>query len=200
MNKSGVTVKLGLEATSEVIEGEKPEAVVIATGAVPIVPEDISGAKGRNVLSALDVFADVKEVGQRVAVIGGGLVGCEIAELLSQKGKKVTILEMLDEIGSDMGQTNKRAMLYYLQKAGVDLVVKTQAQEITDKGVKAIQDNTMQFYEADTVVIAVGFTPDTELIRRLSGKISALFPIGDCVESRKIIDAISDGARAGREL
>lgn len=200
VSRSGVTVKLGIEATADLIEGEKPDALIIAAGAIPTVPKDIAGAKGRNVLNATDVFADIKEVGQNVAVIGGGLVGCEIAELLSHKGKKVTIIEMLDEIGSDIGPFNKPATLYYLDNAGVNMVVKTKVQEITDKGVMAIRDNATVLYEVDTVVIAVGFTPDTELMRQLSGKISALFPIGDCVESRKIVDAINDGARVGREL
>jgi pyruvate/2-oxoglutarate dehydrogenase complex dihydrolipoamide dehydrogenase (E3) component len=200
MTKSGVNVKLGLEATAELIAGEKPDAVVIAAGAIPIVSGDISGVMGKNVMNALDVFAHIEEAGQKVAVIGGGLVGCEIAELLSQKGKKVTIIEMLDEIGSDIGPTNKRAVLHYLQNAGVEMVANAKVQEVTEKGIKAIRNNETEFYEADTVVLAIGFKPDDELTRQLAEEISLLYPIGDCVRSGRIVDAIGDGARIGREL
>jgi pyruvate/2-oxoglutarate dehydrogenase complex dihydrolipoamide dehydrogenase (E3) component len=80
------------------------------------------------------------------------------------------------------------------------MVPKTKAQEITRKGVRTTRNNSTQVFEADTVVLAVGFTPNTELARKLAGKVVALHSIGDCVEPRKIVDAIGDGARVGREI
>lgn len=200
LEKTRVKVELGVEATPELIEKGKPDAVVIATGASPIVPADIPGVKGRNVVSALDIITGAKEAGQRVVIIGGGLVGCETAELLAEKGKKVTILEMLDEIGSDVGVSSKQAMIDRLQNAGIEMITRTRAQEITRRGVRAIQNNSPQIFEADMVVLAVGFTPNTGLTQKLTGKVATVYSIGDCVEPRKIVDAISDGARVGREI
>jgi pyruvate/2-oxoglutarate dehydrogenase complex dihydrolipoamide dehydrogenase (E3) component len=200
LDKAGVKVKLGTGATAGLIQRRKADAVVIAVGASPIVPEDLSGLKGQNVISALDVLTGAKEAGQRVVVIGGGMVGCEAAELLAQKGKKVTILEMLDEIGSDIGVSNKRTVLHRLQNAGIEMATRTKAQEITKRGVRATQNKSPRVFEADTVVLAVGFTPNTSLAQKLEGKVSALYSIGDCAEPRKIVDAIDDGARVGREV
>jgi 2,4-dienoyl-CoA reductase (NADPH2) len=200
LDKASVKVKLGTEATAGLIKRRKPDAVIIATGAAPIVPGDILGVGGKNVIGALDVLSEAKETGQRVVIIGGGMVGCEAAELLAQKGKKVTILEMLDEIGSDIGVSTKRTVLHRLQNAGIEMATRAKAQEITNRGVRATQNNSTQVFEADTVVLAVGFTPNTGLAQKLAGKVPALYSIGDCVEPRKIVDAIDDGARVGREV
>jgi 2,4-dienoyl-CoA reductase-like NADH-dependent reductase (Old Yellow Enzyme family)/thioredoxin reductase len=200
LDKAGIKVKLGTEATAGLIKRGKPEAVIIATGATPIVPGDIPGVGGKNVIGALDVLSEAKETGQRVVVIGGGMVGCETAEFLAQKGRRVTILEMLDEIGSDIGVSTRQTVLYRLRNAGIEMVTKARAEEITERGVRATQNNAIRFFEADTVVLAVGFTPNTGLAQKLAGKVSAMYSIGDCVEPRKIVDAIGDGARVGREV
>jgi NADPH-dependent 2,4-dienoyl-CoA reductase/sulfur reductase-like enzyme len=200
LDKTGVKVKLGTEATAGLIKRGKPDAVIIAAGATPIVPGDIPGVGGKNVIGALDVLSGAKETGQRVIVIGGGMVGCETAELLARKGRRVTILEMLDEVGSDIGVSTRQTVLYRLKNAGIEMVTKARAEEITDRGVRATQNNAVRLFEADTVVLAVGFTPNTGLAQKLAGKVSALCSIGDCVEPRKIVDAIGDGARVGREV
>ncbi len=200
LDKTHVQVRAGTEATAEMVEEQRPDAVVVAAGASPVVPEALPGVEGANVAGALDVISGLKQTGRRVVVIGGGMVGCETAELLAEKGKQVTILEMLDEIGSDMGISSKRAVTYRLKNAGVQMVTGAEAKEITRSGVKAAVNNAVQFFEADTVVIAVGFTSNTELAQKLQGKVKALYSIGDCVEPRKIVDAISDGARVGREI
>jgi len=200
LEKTGVKVRLSVEATAQLIEERKPDVVVIATGASPIVPKEVPGVERETVIGALDVLSGAKKVGQRVVIIGGGMVGCEVAELLAQKGKMVTILEMLEEIGSDIGVSNKQSVLYRLQKAGIEMVTKTKVKEITRRGIRAIRNNSAQIFEADTIVLAVGFTPNTELMQKLQGKVAALFPIGDCVEPRRIVDAVSDGASVGREI
>ncbi|MFC1978171.1 FAD-dependent oxidoreductase, partial [Chloroflexota bacterium] len=200
LERTHVKVRLGVDVTPELIEESNPDAVVIAIGASPIVPDDIPGVKGRNTISALDIITGAKEAGQRVIIIGGGLVGCETAEILAGKGKKVTVLEMLDEIGSDIGASNKPLIIGRLQNAGVELTTKTRAQEITNTGVKATGNNSTQIFEADTVVLAIGFTPNTGLTQKLAGKVATLYSIGDCAEPRRIVDAIDDGARVGREI
>jgi NADPH-dependent 2,4-dienoyl-CoA reductase/sulfur reductase-like enzyme len=200
LDKAGVKVKVGTGATAGLIQRTKADAVIIAAGATPIVPGDMPGVGGKNVIGALDVLSEAKETGQRVIIIGGGMVGCEIAELLAQEGKKVTILEMLDEIGSDIGVSTRQTVLSRLKNAGIEMVTKARAEEITQTGVRATQNNAARFFEGDTVVLAVGFTPNTELAQKLVGKVPALYSIGDCVEPRKIVDAIGDGARVGREV
>jgi 2,4-dienoyl-CoA reductase-like NADH-dependent reductase (Old Yellow Enzyme family)/thioredoxin reductase len=199
VSKLGVKVNLGQEATAQAIERGKPDAVIVASGATPIIP-DIPGVRGANVVTALEVLGGTRQVGERVVVIGGGMVGCETAELLAQQGKKVTVLEMLGRIGSDIGRTTRWVVLQRLGKAGVRTETKAKVEEITDKGVRAKRDGSSEFFEADSVVLAVGFQASQALAKGLEGKVAELHMIGDCTEPRRIAQAIESGLRVAREL
>ncbi len=98
--KHEVESKLNEDVTVESIEKVKPDAVIIAAGATPIIPR-IPGATGINVATAIDVLTGRKDTGRNVIIIGGGAIGCETAEFLIKKGKNVTILEMLNRMGND---------------------------------------------------------------------------------------------------
>ncbi len=91
-------------------------------------------------------------------------------------------------------------VLHRLAEANVEMVVKAKAEEITDKGVKATKDSSVQIFKGDTVVLAVGLKPNTELAKELAEKVGNLNLIGDCAQIGKIVDAICDGARVGREI
>jgi len=136
-------------------------------------------------------------VGQKVVVIGGGMVGCETAEFLASKGKKVTIIEMLDRIGIDIGPTTRWVILRRLRDAGVAMETKLKAEEITDEGVIASRDGATIFLPADTVVLAVGMKPNKELAQALKEKVENLYVIGDCHEPRRIKEAIEEGFVTG---
>jgi NADPH-dependent glutamate synthase beta subunit-like oxidoreductase len=99
VEKSGAKVRLGREATAMIIEEEKPDAVIVATGILPLIPK-IRGIDRSNVISAEDVLWDKREVGEKVVVIGGVMVGCETAEFLAEHGKKVTIVEVKSTKGA----------------------------------------------------------------------------------------------------
>ncbi len=194
--KLGVEVKLGQKVTPGLVSEVKPDAVVVAAGATPIIP-DIAGVDQSNVFMFRDVLTDKKELGERVVIIGGGRVGCETAEFLADKGKKVTILEMLDQIGADMGQFSKEDLLPRLEEKGVLMEVSTKAEAITPGGVQANAGGKKVQFDADSVVLAVGSRPNRELAEQLEGKVTELHVIGDCVEPRRIQDAIHEGYRVG---
>jgi 2,4-dienoyl-CoA reductase (NADPH2) len=199
VEKAGVEVRLNTEVTSETIKEGKPDAVVLATGATPIIP-DIPGTQGDNVVTALDILSGRKDVGGEVIILGGGMVGCETAEFLAQRGKKVTIIEMLARIGSDIGTTHRWVMIANLKKAGIRMETKAKAVEITNKGVRVSRDGVSEFFSGDTVVLAVGLRANKELAEELRGKAAALYLVGDCVEPRRIGEAIEEGFCIGREI
>ncbi|MGB2854885.1 MAG: FAD-dependent oxidoreductase, partial [Dehalococcoidia bacterium] len=91
LEKGTVQVKTGVEVTPELVEVERPDAVIIATGSVHLIPE-IPGMSTSKVVTAVDVLSGGVDTGERVVVIGGELVGCETADFLSQQGKKVTVV------------------------------------------------------------------------------------------------------------
>jgi 2,4-dienoyl-CoA reductase (NADPH2) len=199
LKKAGVEIRLNTEVTPEMVEKEKPDVVILATGAAPLTP-DIPGVRQDNVVTAVDVLTRRKEVGEAAVIIGGGMVGCETAELLAGLGRRVTIVEMLPKIGSDYGATYRHVVISRLKEAGIGIETNATVEEITDRGVRAKRDGASEFFPGNTVVLAVGFTPNKELGERLRGKVPTLYSIGDCVEPRRIREAIEEGFCLGREI
>jgi 2,4-dienoyl-CoA reductase-like NADH-dependent reductase (Old Yellow Enzyme family)/thioredoxin reductase len=196
VRKARVQIKLDTEVGTEVVEEEKPDVGVLATGAIPISP-DIPGIPGANVATAEEVLTGRKEVGREVIIVGGGMVGCETAEFLVQKGKKVTIVEMLGRMANDVVGTYRPFFLARLTKSGVRMETKAKVEEITDRGVRVSRDGAVEFFGGDTVVLAVGFKSNKRLAEELKDKVVSLYLVGDCVEPRKIKEAIEEGVRVG---
>lgn len=199
LNKAGVTVKTGSPVTADSVLKLNPDAVVIATGAEPIIPE-IPGIRGQNVVTAEDALLSRCPLGKAVVVVGGGLVGCEVALFLAEKGHRVTIAEMLDTIGADIGELTRIFVLRRLTQAGIGMQTRAKVEGITLRGVVVSRDGGKHTVKADSVVLAVGMKPARQLYQELQGSVSALYTAGDCVEPRKIVGAIEDGARIGREI
>lgn len=195
MARLGVKVNLGQEATAETVGREKAEAVIVAAGASPIIP-NMAGVNGQNVVTALDVLAGKAGAGERVVIVGGGQVGVETADFLAEQGKKVTILEMLDKIGPDLGVTVRWIVMKRIAEKGIKSFSGARVQEITSKGVTYEKDGASRFLEADTVVLAVGARAEKKLTQELEGKVE-VYAVGDCVQARKALDAIYEGAKAG---
>jgi 2,4-dienoyl-CoA reductase-like NADH-dependent reductase (Old Yellow Enzyme family)/thioredoxin reductase len=200
VTKAGVRVLLGQEATAKSVKTMRPEVVVLAAGSIPSVP-DIPGSGGDSVVLASDVLAGRTQVGNRVAVIGGELVGCEIADYLAQKGKTVTVMRRGTEMAAGVNQQARENLLARLEKNKVVMLTAVNYEGITDRGV-AITDNRGQrrTIEADTVVLATGAVPNSGLAAELKRQNIAVHLIGDCVTPGKIAGAIRDGARVGREV
>lgn len=201
LEKSAVQVRLGIEVTPELVEQEKPDAVILAAGSVPLIPE-IPGINSGKVVTAVDVLSDRVDVGDKVVIIGGELVGCEAADFLSQRGKKVTVVRRGAEMASKLFASNRRALLARLKEKGVTLVTGVKKYEaITEDGLVIIDsDGKRQTLAADTIVLAAGATPADEMARAIEGKVGEIHLAGDCVRPGRILDAIHDGARLGSEV
>jgi pyruvate/2-oxoglutarate dehydrogenase complex dihydrolipoamide dehydrogenase (E3) component len=178
-------------------------AIIVATGSVPITPK-IPGINKPLVTGALDVLNNQAKTRKRVIVVGGGLVGCDLALFLAEQGKKVTLIEMLDEIAKDMERkAERKAFLSKLGRTDAEVLVRTKVDEIVDDGVIITDTNGKpRKLKADNVVLAVGLTPtpwpDLEKIMK-EGKIQ-VYEVGDCVKPRKIFDAIHEGHLAAKRL
>lgn len=91
IKKSDVKVIYNTKACKKTVEMHSPDAVVVATGSVPVIPT-IPGIDKRNVVVAVDLLKNNEDTGKHIIVVGGGLVGCETALHLAQKGKSVTVI------------------------------------------------------------------------------------------------------------
>jgi 2,4-dienoyl-CoA reductase-like NADH-dependent reductase (Old Yellow Enzyme family)/thioredoxin reductase len=195
VEKAGANVVLGKEVDPEFVLEKKPEVVIVAVGASPLVPE-IPGMEKSFVVPAIDVILGKIEVGDEVLVAGGGLVGCDVAMVLADKGMKVTIVEMLSDVALDMkvGDVSRGQILNMLDQKGVACLTDTKIEEIMDGSVvTSNKEGINRKIKANDVVMALGFESRKELFESLNGTISELYAVGDCVEVREIGDAIREG-------
>ncbi|MBI4187004.1 MAG: FAD-dependent oxidoreductase [Chloroflexi bacterium] len=197
VKKLGVKVRLGEEATIDKIKEVGADAVIVATGAAPLVPK-IHGVNKKNVFLAWDVLSGKAQVGDRVVIIGGGMVGCETAECLLAGGKKVTLVEMLPNIASDVEPFTRIFLLDRLGKSGMQILTGTKLEEVTDTGVICSRNSVKKTIDADAVVLAVGAVPNKGLLQKLEGKVPEVYAVGDCVQPCKLLEAIEAGFHRGR--
>ena len=200
VKKLGVQVEMGKEATSEIVEKIGPDAVIIATGAVPKLP-GISGIERKEVVIAEDILAGKTSMGTRVVILGGGAIGAEVADFMGQRGKKVTIVEMLPEIGVPTGIPLLVAQLLLprLARYGVTIMTRALAKKITKEGVAVnVEGRDEVITGIDQVIVATGTKPVNELAGKLEGKVPAIYVIGDAKAPRRAFEATQEGCEAAR--
>ena len=171
------------------------DVVIVATGAALILPE-IPGIKMPHVVSSIDVLLGTVETGQDVIVAGGGLVGCDVAMYLADKGREVSIVEMLPDIVPDMieGDGSRGQVKALINQKRIACLTGLKIEAIIDEGVVArTPDGVEQTIRADTVVLALGLKSRTAFYDALKGKIKTVHAIGDCAEVGKIGDAVRGG-------
>jgi 2-enoate reductase len=198
-----VEIRLKTEVAPEFIHKNNPDAVVVATGSNPI-RLNVPGADRPNVINACDFLAGKGQAGQRVVVVGGGQVGCETGLWLSQQGKKVAVIEKLDDllIGARPIPWMNRVMLLDLLKFHqVEVMTNFSLFEVTDQGAVIINEASQkETLPADTVIIAVGLESDQGIYRQLHGDLTNLYLIGDAREAKNIMNAIWDAYEVARTI
>ena len=200
IEKAGVEVKLNTDATAEMVIEGNPDAVVIATGGTPLMP-DIPGIDKSNVATAQDVLSGKAKVGQNVVIIGGGMVGCETGHYLVEQGKTVTIIEILKRMASDMFFMARRRLMTGLRSKKVTLLANTTCEEIKEGAVRVITaEGKKETIPADTVIIAVGYKANNHLYKAVEGKVPEIYCIGDSSEPRRILEAVREGYDTGVTL
>ncbi|MCD6341620.1 MAG: FAD-dependent oxidoreductase [Thaumarchaeota archaeon] len=198
IKKLGIKV---IEREFDPSEASKYDAVVVATGAQPLIP-NIPGVDKPLVTTAVDVLGKGECEGENIVVVGGGLVGTETGLFLAQKGKNVTIIEMLDEILKDAATTDKIAYFEMMSKMkNIKIYVSHKVNEIRDNEVIAIDKsgNPVKI-PADKVILAVGFKPNEGLYKKIKGMANEVYRVGDCISPGKIYDAIHSAYRTALKI
>jgi 2,4-dienoyl-CoA reductase-like NADH-dependent reductase (Old Yellow Enzyme family)/thioredoxin reductase len=197
---SGTVVMLNTEVTPEFVAFQHPDALIAAVGAVPLIP-DIPGIHGQNVIIASDIHTPSTKIGEKVVIIGGGLVGCDEAVYLAMQGKEVIIVEMLEDFARDANDFLKIALGIEFRKYNIRVMTNTRGKAIQEQGLLCIgpEDNEM-LLKADTVVCAAGYRPLTSVVDQLRGTAPEFYSIGDCVKPQKITEAVAAGYDAAMDL
>ena len=200
VKKTGVKVELNTDATAEIVTRKKPDAVIIAAGGTPAMP-DITGIDRSNVVTAQDVLSGKARVGQNVVIIGGGMVGCETGHYLAKQGKTVTIIEILKRMANDMFIMTRRRLMDELRNRKVGMLTSATCEEINEGSVLvATAEGTKETIPAETVIIAVGYKANDRLYKALEGKVPEIHCIGNSAKPRRIFEANSEGYQAGLAL
>jgi 2,4-dienoyl-CoA reductase (NADPH2) len=220
ITKLGVDIRLGKEVDRTVVEEVKPDVLIVAAGGVHNVPE-IPGIDRREVITSRALHRRLKgflrffnprvlrwltnfwmPIGKKVVIMGGNIQGCQTAEFLVKRGRKVTMVDTAEEIGEGLLEAFvKPHLLNWLDGKGVAMLPGVKYEEITDKGlIITTKKRGKQTIEADTIVTAMPLQPNTEFIKSLKGSVPKVYAIGDCREPHLIIDAIADGSRIARAI
>jgi 2,4-dienoyl-CoA reductase-like NADH-dependent reductase (Old Yellow Enzyme family)/thioredoxin reductase len=207
--KAGVALMLGKAVTPELIEEIKPDVVVVATGASPVVPKNIPGVDKDTVVTAWEVLAGHKaSIARKVIIVGGGLTGCETADFLALPTDNmaaapthVTLLEMREEIAMDSMAEPRHLLLDRLREKRVEVIVRARVKEILDDGVVFERDGreeTLRGFEY--VILAMGAKSADTLSKAIEGKVPEVYVIGDAAQPRRALEATAGGAEIGRRI
>lgn len=202
--KCGAEIQLNTEVTAETLKENKPDALIIAVGATPFIP-NVTGVKMSHVHWAGDVDCGRVEVGQRVIVVGGGLTGAESAVALAMEGKDVTLLEMMgpEALLNGSSLINRFSLQSLLMKHRIKVVTNTKLEEITEKGIRTINSKFQwKEFEADTVVLALGMRPRKDVVTELRHLIpeTEVYIIGDCKQVGNVYSAVHAGFDTAVEI
>lgn len=197
VEKSRIDLRLNTEATPDLIKTLAVDAVIVAVGAEPFVP-NIPGAKSEKVWTAIDSYGREDQLGNHVVLIGGGMVGCETALHLSSKGKKVTLVEMLDVLAPDGIYTERLHTIHYLNEdENVTVLTDSRCVEITAEGaVIAGPDGEKKLIAADSVVLSAGMRSLEAERDRFNGLAYDVIAIGDCLKVGSISSATATAYNA----
>ena len=222
MKNRGVDIRLNTALTPELAAREKPDLVVVASGARPLSIE-VPGAEKSHVMEAWNVLSEKEwNIGRDVVVVGGSATGCETAHfiasmdvpdpatysflmfhnaedpdfatsLLHTPGRRVTVIDMVPRLANNVGRTARWSLIKTLRLLKVGLRPKTKLLEITDDAVMVETDKGRESIPADTVVMAVGVASENPLSKELEENGIEVITIGDAKAPRKITEAIREG-------
>jgi 2,4-dienoyl-CoA reductase (NADPH2) len=224
----GINTVLNRSVDRAFLEKQKPDHVILSSGAKPLVLP-IAGSDLPHVVQAWDVLLNKVPVGKRVVIVGGGAVGVETALLLAEKGtlsgeavkflllnevetpedlkalaikgtKEVTLVEMLDKVGKDIGKSTRWVMMGDLGRYGVNTRTTTKVIEITKTGLAVESNSRVENIPADTIVLATGSVPENSLEKELKTLGIPFTMAGDAKKIRLAFDAVHEGFEAGRNI
>lgn len=193
-----VSIVLNKQVRAADVKGFGADHVILATGA-SMEPPPFNGG---NVLSVTQVLRGMEPEGERILIMGGGVIGCETGLHLARAGKQVTICarQDSDELDMDTVDHNNRFMLLHMiRDAGITVYRATIPVGFDTGGVMADQNGSRQIIAADSLVFAGRMFPDNDLAMSL-GDLPSVISIGDCVKSGTIMDAVWGAFHAVREL
>ena len=199
--KAGIEIRLSTKVTPEVIKDINPDEVIISIGSSPM-KLNIPGCDLPNVTNSHDILAGKVKVDGDIVVVGGGLVGLEVAEYLSGNVGKITVVEMLDEVGKDLGQLRKICVMENLYKEGITTITNAKCVEIKDSSVVIEKEGTLEEIPCDYVVVSIGLRAreNSEISKYCDENNIPYHIIGDALKARRALNSIKEAVDVARQI
>jgi thioredoxin reductase len=196
--EQSIEVSLDTEIDAGGIQPIEPDAVVVATGAR--LKTNIPGDQS-TVYSVTEALTETEQLGQNVAVVGGGQCGCEVTEFLANKGKSVMLFEKESELALDMEPIARKILLKRLTRSGIKIRLRARVKQFLDGEVTLVDENENDKTKYDSIVACTGWIPNDDLFRQIRSQFSIpVLRVGDCVSPRNIYHAIHEGDRVASQL
>lgn len=197
----GVEIKLNTPVTTELIDEIKPDEVIIAIGSAPM-SLNIPGGNLPNVTNSHDILSGKANASGKVIVIGGGLVGLEVAEYLNGKAESITVVEMLDKVAKDLGQLRNICVMESLYSEGVKTITSAKCVEIEEKSVVIEKDGNIEKLPCDSVIVAIGARSRNfdNISKYCEEKGIPYHAIGDAVRARRALNAVAEASEVARNI
>ena len=193
VKKNAVTIHLNTEVNADIVKAERPDVLFLAIGAAPIIPR-LDGIEESELHVAEDIYGQEEKVGNKVVVLGGGLVGCETAAHLARLGKEVSLVELREDIAMDAEVFYKTAVKTDLRKNHVTIFTGATGKKVSKEGLLIqTSEGKEELLKADSVISAVGYRADHKLYQELCKLAPIVQMIGDCKRPGKVTNAVSDG-------
>ena len=203
IKKTGVAVHLCQEVDKGSVYEQKPDVVIVATGAYPY-KGNFPGRNKPHVCTYLDILSGSVEPGKKVAIIGGDKIACEVAEFIVEMGSEVIVADPNDAFCQDCGQKIRWMIMERLEsEEKVEMRPRTTLERIDDTSITLQKDGVIEQIDGiDTVVLCVGKVTENRLADQLKADatIPELYMVGDCIRPRKITEAIAEGAAVGHRI
>lgn len=196
--RAGVNIELNTQADEAYIKAKAPYALIAALGSQPSTPP-IPGIE--NAKHAFFVYTDPEKLGKNIVIVGGGLIGCETAYLLGERGHNVTVLEMREDVALDANDSHRRALLPRMEKYHNVCKCSVTVTDIQADKVSYIDEKgNKSSVTCDTVLYAIGMKCENEQAEKFRNLAPLFYSVGDCNQARLIKEATYEGFCAAMDI
>lgn len=200
LSKLSINILLENPFSLSLLEKEKPDVAIMATGSKPLIP-DLPGLKEIKTFSVWEALSQPQLLGSKILIVGGGGQGTEVADFLSEHGQKVTLIEMREGIALDLVVHLQHFLNTRLRAKGVEILTSTKAVRFETDGLWVEDPQGLKKLRGyDSIVIAMGAIPQNDMAETLKNKVPEVYIIGDAVKPREMMEAVWEGAEVALRI
>ena len=198
--EENVEIRLKTTVNQAYAEKENADVIIVAAGSEPFLPP-IKGLNQDHVFVVNEYHHKLDQIQNQVAVLGGGLAGCEIALHLSIEGKEVNLIEMNDALAPDANIRHRPLLLEEIERCGISVYKNHLGLNISENGVVCKnQAGEELLIEGETIICALGQKPRRDVVEQLVDAAPIVMIVGDCAKVSNITTAIYQGHHAGMDV